>query len=104
MGMFVKLPKHKSFDIRPRYWNPEEEAKKEREKRVRAELGLDENGGGYVPDVRAGLQREYARRKAERAGGRMIRAYRFFIVLIVLLLLVFYLVSTKMDAILEFFY
>lgn len=102
--MFVKLPKHKRFDIQPRFWDPEAEARKERENRIRSELGLDENSGEYVPDVRAGLQREYARRRAERAGGRMIRAYRFFVVLIILLLVVFYLISSKMDAIIEFFY
>ena len=104
MGMFVKLPSHKRFSIRPRYWDPEEEARREREKRVRAELGLKEEDGEYVPDVRAGLQREYARRKAERAGGKMMSAFRFFIVLIVLLLAFFYIITYKMEDILDWFY
>lgn len=104
MGMFVKLPKHKRFDIQPRYWDPEAEAKKEREKRIRAELGLKEDGDEYVPDVRAGLRQEYARRKAERGGGKMINAFRFFIILMVLLVVFFYLVAYKMEDILDWFY
>ena len=98
MGMFVKLPKHKRFDIQPRYWDPEAEAKKEREKRIRAELGLKEDGDEYVPDVRAGLRQEYARRKAERGGGKMIN------ILMVLLVVFFYLVAYKMEDILDWFY
>ncbi len=103
MGMFVKLPEYKRFNMKPRYWNPEEEARKEREKRVRAELGLDENGKEYIPDVRAGLRREYDKRKASRAGNRMSSSYRFFIVLIILLLIGFYLVTYKLEAILNLF-
>ena len=62
MGLF-KQPEYRRFNLKPRYWDPEAEARKEREKRIRAELGLPENGDEYIPDVRTGLQKEYAKRK-----------------------------------------
>lgn len=101
--MFVKLPEYKRFNLKPRYWNPEEEARKEREKRIRAELGLDENGSEYIPDVRAGLQREYDKRRASRAGSRMSSSFRFFLILVILLLIGFYIVTYKLEAILDLF-
>ena len=55
MGLF-KQPEYRRFNLKPRYWDPEAEARKEREKRIRAELGLPENGDEYIPDVRTGLQ------------------------------------------------
>ena len=103
MGMFVKLQKNKRFEIKPRYWNPEEEARQERLKRVRAELGLDEEKGDYVPDVRAGLRQEYEKRRSMRASGRMISSFRMFIILIVLLFVAFYLISYKLEDILNWF-
>ena len=57
MGLF-KQPEYKRFNLKPRYWDPEAEARKEREKRIRAELGLEQDGDEYVPDVRAGLRKE----------------------------------------------
>lgn len=56
MGLF-KQPEHRRFNLKPRYWDPEAEARKEREKRIRAELGLAEDGDEYIPDVKASLQK-----------------------------------------------
>lgn len=103
MALF-KQPEHKRFNLKPRYWDPEAEARKEREKRIRAELGLDENGGEYIPDVRAGLRKEYNKKKVNHAG-RKLNGYTFrlFLILIILLMVAFYLVSYKLDTIMKFF-
>ena len=102
MGLF-KQPEYRRFDLKPRYWDPEAEARKEREKRIRAELGLKEDGDEYIPDVRAGLQREYATRKGERTGLRLGYSTRLFMILIILLLAAFYLVAYKLEVIMKFF-
>lgn len=102
MGLF-KQPEYRRFDLKPRYWDPEAEARKEREKRIRAELGLKEDGDEYIPDVRAGLQREYAKRKGERSGLRLGYSTRLFMILIILLLAAFYLVTYKLEVIMKFF-
>lgn len=48
MGLF-KQPEYRRFDLKPRYWDPEAEARKEREKRIRAELGLRKTGMNTFP-------------------------------------------------------
>ena len=98
MGLF-KQPEYRRFNLKPRYWDPEAEARKEREKRIRAELGLPENGDEYIPDVRTGLQKEYAKRKGERAGLRLGYSTRLFIILIG----IFYLATYKIDLIMKLF-
>lgn len=102
MGLF-KQPEHRRFNMKPRYWDPEAEARKEREKRIRAELGLDENGNEYIPDVRTSLQREYEKRRPKLVGNKLGYSFRVFLILIILLLATFYLVTYKMDAIMKFF-
>lgn len=102
MGLF-KQPEYRRFDLKPRYWDPEVEARKEREKRIRAELGLKEDGDEYIPDIRAKLQKEYAKRKGERSGLRLSYTTRLFMILIILLLVAFYLVTYKLDVIMKLF-
>ena len=96
MGLF-KQPEYRRFNPKPRYWDPEAEARKEREKRIRTELGLPEEGDEYIPDVRAGLQKEYAKRKSERGG------LRLFMILIIILIAIFYLATYKIDLIMKLF-
>ena len=102
MGLF-KQPEYRRFNLKPRYWDPEAEARKEREKRIRAELGLPENGDEYIPDVRTGLQKEYAKRKGERAGLRLVYSTRLFMILIIILIGIFYLATYKIDLIMKLF-
>ena len=102
MGLF-KQPEYRRFNLKPRYWDPEAEARKEREKRIRAELGLPENGDEYIPDVRTGLQKEYAKRKGKRAGLRLGYSTRLFMILIIILIGIFYLATYKIDLIMKLF-
>lgn len=102
MGLF-KQPEYRRFNLKPRYWDPEAEARKEREKRIRAELGLDENGNEYIPDVRASLQREYSKQRSNRPKAGLGYSTRLFLILIVLLMAAFYLVTYKLDLIMKFF-
>ena len=102
MGLF-KQPTYRRFNMKPRYWDPEAEARKEREKRIRAELGMDENGDEYVPDVRASLRKEFDKRRSKQAGNKLGYSFRVFLILIILLLIAFYLVTYKMNVIMKFF-
>ena len=102
MGLF-KQPEYRRFNLKPRYWDPEAEARKEREKRIRAELGLAEDGNEYIPDVRASLQKEYPKRKSKRAGLRLGYSTRLFMILIIILIGIFYLATYKIDLIMKLF-
>ena len=99
MGLF-KQPEYRRFNLKPRYWDPEAEARKER---IRAELGLAENGTEYVPDVRAGLQREFNKKRATRPKAGLGYSTRLFLILIILLMVAFYLETYKLDVIMKFF-
>ena len=81
----------------------EETARRERELAPVPTAGLKEDGDEYIPDVRAGLQREYAKRKGERTGLRLGYSTRLFMILIILLLAAFYLVAYKLEVIMKFF-
>jgi hypothetical protein len=43
MGLprFIKLPGHKQFNYSPRYWDPEKEAREERIRQIKQEMGID---------------------------------------------------------------
>ncbi len=52
--LFTKAPNHKRFTYTPRHYDPQEEERKEREERIRKELGVEnakkqeeENTNGY---------------------------------------------------------
>lgn len=42
-SLFIKTPKHRRFSYMPRHYNPLEEERRQREERIRAELGLNVN-------------------------------------------------------------
>jgi Flp pilus assembly protein TadB len=39
-SLFIKTPKHRRFNFIPRHYDPVEEERKQREERIRAELGM----------------------------------------------------------------
>lgn len=103
--IFFKQPEYKRFNLKPRYWDPEKEAREERVKRARAELGLQDEGGKdmYVPDVRGQFRNEYERRKAMRGNAGSARTIRFFMILVLLFLGAFYVFVKNPEGLLRFF-
>ena len=96
IGRFFHTPGAKRFSITPRFWDPEQDAKDERERRIKEELGIvDEkknDGKPYRPNIKgtfrnsAGLSRssEEARRSQNR------RLIWIILVLALVLYLFFY--------------
>jgi hypothetical protein len=43
MGLprFIKLPGHKEFNYTPRYWDPEKEARNDRIRQIKQEMGVE---------------------------------------------------------------
>ena len=103
MALFFTQPRIRRFNYKPRYWNPEEEERKQRQERARKELQIAEDSDTYIHDVRAKLRGEYNKRKATRGGGVSRRTFRLFLILMILLLAMFYLLSYKLEAILRYF-
>lgn len=101
MIKFFNKTEHKRFDLQPRYWDPEKEKREERNKRVKKELGLEEDGDDYIPNIEGQFRNEFRRRQAERAGSSMKYTVRLFMILIMIFLAFFYLVMHNMDSLME---
>ena len=104
--MFLfKQPEYKRFNIKPRYWDPEKEAREERVKRARAELGLKDEGEEdvYVPNVRGQFRSEYEKRKAMRTNAGSARTIRLFMILGILFLGAFYVFVKNPEGLLKLF-
>lgn len=84
MARFFYTPKPRQFDYKPRYWDPEKEA---REKRREELLGARPRGDGeYVPGELL-RNRQMQRRMAAETGRARRRTSGRTVVLIALLLL-----------------
>jgi hypothetical protein len=53
MANFFHTPKPRSYNYEPRFWNPEKEKREARERRIKAELNVTENGE-YKPYIEKG--------------------------------------------------
>lgn len=105
MAMFLfKQPEYKRFNLKPRYWNPEQEAREERVRRARAELGMEEEEEEvYVPGIKGKFRNEYERRKAMRVNAGTSRTVRLFMILVLLFLGAFYLFVKNPEGLMRLF-
>lgn len=103
MFLLFKKPEYRRFNLKPRYWDPEKEAREAREKRIRAELGLSDDDGQYIPDVKGQLRHEFERRKSARNGLNSSYTIRVFMILIMLFLAAFYVFIKNPEGIMRFF-
>ncbi len=59
MGMkFLHLPRAKQFSIAPRFYDPQKEAMKEREERIRREMAQN-NGEEVISSYRGGIKGQF---------------------------------------------
>jgi len=87
---FFKLQKPKRFEYSPRYWDPEKEAREERIRRIKEEMGVElENKNLTRSTITRGSFRHYkkhARVKASRSSNIRL------IIILALLFLISYLI------------
>lgn len=102
MFELFKKPEYKRFNLKPCYWDPEKEAREAREKRIRAELGLKNEDGQYIPNVKGQFRSELQRRKTERAGYSSKYTLRLFMILMILFMAAIYIFTRNPDGIMRF--
>ena len=104
---FFKIPRHRVFDHQPIYYDEAKEKQKERENRIKGELGLldEEEQRDYAARIRAGFRSKHkikshieVRRSEKRKSN-----IRLIIILIVLILLAQYLVKSGQEWYTQFF-
>ncbi len=92
MVLFRKQERPKGFIRKPIYWDPEKEEREEREKRIRAELGMDSQKDSKSLTYRANIKGKF--RSAAHGDGESLHEQRrknlqkmlLFIVILVALL------------------
>ena len=82
MFLIFKKPEYRRFNLKPRYWDPAKEEREERERRVKAELGLKDDDKTYIPNSNYAL--------------------RLFMILTLLFIMAFYVFVKNPDGILRF--
>ncbi|MDR0982484.1 MAG: hypothetical protein LBM07_04485 [Culturomica sp.] len=90
------------FELKPIYWDPEKEEREEREKRIRAELGVTDEHA-YIPNIEGVFRGMYHERKEARKGRNGKYVVRMFLILLSILLLGFYLISKFGENMVEYF-
>lgn len=100
-SLFTK-PEYRKFNLKPRYWDPEKEARIEREKRIKAELGIKDDDN-YTPHIRGQFRKEFEKHKAIRSSMGSAQTIRFFMILIMLFLIAFYIFVKNPEGIMNFF-
>ena len=88
---FIKLPGHKQFNYTPRYWDPEKEAREERVRQIKQEMGIEVPTDPNRTTIRRGSFRTAGQKhkiKATRSSN--IRLLVILAVLMFLAYLIFY--------------
>ena len=88
---FIKLPGHKQFNYTPRYWDPEKEAREERIRQIKQEMGMEVPTDPNRTTIRRGSFRTTGQKhkvKANRSSN--IRLLIILAVLLFLAYLIFY--------------
>jgi hypothetical protein len=90
MAKLFEVQKPRQFNIEPRYWDPAKEEREAREKRIRAEMGLSDENGNYVPYIAKGTFRQGLTRNKWGVKGSGKKSNTRLLVIVALLAMLFY--------------
>jgi hypothetical protein len=85
---FIKLPGHNQFNYTPRYWDPEKEARNERIRQIKQEMGIEVPLDRNRTTIKRGSFRQ-VRQKANVKATRTSNI-RLVVILAILLLLAYF--------------
>ncbi len=91
LSIFTKTPNHQRFNYIPRYYDPKQEERDDRENRLRRELGLVKEGEEVHNSRIAGAFQAARRYRPEKSSERNSNLVRFGILAALTLLLIAYL-------------
>ena len=98
---FIKLPQHRKFDITPIYYDAAKEERKERERNIRMELGLnpldEEEAGQFRNRLKGKMSRRIKGNFEVARSARKKSNIRLVIILIALMALFYYLLHAGYD-------
>jgi hypothetical protein len=97
MARAFDKPKYKTFNITPRYWDPEKEEKQSRERRVKAKLGIEDEDDVYIPNIKGQFTSKMQERFEAASAAKRTSTVRLFFILTILLIGAYYLVFKYVD-------
>jgi len=83
---FFKQYKPRGFNFIPRYYDPDKEAREERVRRIKRELGIKDEGKDYLPGIQKGTMTNYFRQKDRRV-------QRYTVIRLIVILLILFIIS-----------
>jgi len=83
---FFKQDKPRGFNFIPRHWDPDKEAREERIRRIKRELGIKDEGENYVPGIRKGTMTNYFKQKERRV-------QRYTTIRLIVIILILFIIS-----------
>jgi len=86
---FIKLPGHKRFEYTPRYWDPEKEAREERIRHIKREMGIEIPSNPNQTTIRRGSFRQRQKQKVKSTRASNIRLLVILAVLFIIAYLIF---------------
>ena len=92
IGGFFKLPKHKQFGFKPRYYDADKEEFEQRVKRAEQEV-TGYSGGNYVPNIRGKMGKHLIDQKRSQSPYLRIRKIIIVASIFMLALLFYYLIN-----------
>ena len=88
---FIKLPSHNRFNYSPRYWDPEKEAREERIRQIKQEMGVEVPMDPTRTTIKRGSFRQAGKKtKVKATRSSNIRLVIILVVLLFLAYLLFY--------------
>lgn len=84
---FLKTTKPKGFNYHPIYYNEMKEEMKEREARIRKELGINSEDKPYSPNIKGQFRSSYIKKKSQSRQSTLL-----FLFILMALLLVAYMI------------
>lgn len=92
MGRFIKLPQHRRFEFKPRFYDERKEELDQRIQRIKEEVELEkklkESGENYTINYRSTIRDQFQRNRKTKK----ISNIRFLLILVALLGLAYYLI------------
>ena len=91
---FLKVPKHKTFHIQPRYFNPVQEEREKRMERIKAELNREKLGKTNDNQEHIKIKDFYSQRNFKsRMATQRQSSFRVMIIFLLLVLAVYLIFS-----------
>ena len=92
--VFLKLPKHKKFSYKPRYWDPEAEAFEKRKRQLDGDENSERTSEEIKEDLKEQINQRWRRNHAPEDAGRSNTWMKIFIYALIIFFGIYFIFFT----------